>query len=75
MNAHRSVQLLLDRLQALDRSIAAHRTALEVDELTDHQVESHRVAVGMLLFDRQKTVTLLKQTGWRAEEPGQGELL
>ena len=69
MSAPRSVQALLDRLQALDRGIAAHRTALEVDELSDHEVESHRVAVGMLMFDRQKTLTLLKQTGWRPDAP------
>ena len=75
MSAPRNAQALLDRLQTLDRSIAAHRTALEVDELTEHQVESHRVAVGMLMFDRAKTLTLLRQTGWRPGEPEQKGLL
>ena len=75
MSPPRSAQALLDRLQALDREIAGHRAALEADELTDDARESHRVAHGILLFEKARTLTELRQTGWRPGQPEQAPLL
>ena len=74
MSLPRRVQALLDRLAALDREIAEHRVALDVD-LTDSERESHRVALGMLMFARAKRQTELRRTGWRPGEPEQRGLL
>lgn len=72
----REVRQLLDKLAALDRAIAEHRTALEVDDdLSDTEIEGHRVALGMCGFQRARTLTQLKQTGWRSTGPTQGALL
>jgi hypothetical protein len=74
MSESAEVRKLLDRLAALDREIAGRRAAIEADELTDSERESHRVALGMLGFQWAKTQSELRATGWRPAPEQRGLL-